>query len=151
MRANKPADPREETFAVPIAMSGQIVDGLKAASSVIQLQRPFLRDFFPEIDHCKSGTINIQLDHALDVRIPDIVTPPILWRPDTSIGERFGFTKIALEFLHGRHGAWIYGAEFSSHRFNYMMVEVLAYPIEGIAPGLPCTLHLDRFTGYIVV
>jgi hypothetical protein len=140
-----------ETLAVPIAMNGQIVDGLKAAANLVELQKPLLRDFFPEIDHCKSGTINIQLDHALDIRIPDIVTPPIRWQPDSALGERFGFTRISLEFLHGRHGAWIYGAEFSSHRFNYMMVEVLARPIEGIAPGLPCTLHLDRFTGYIVV
>ncbi|HET9321622.1 MAG TPA: hypothetical protein VFO27_17655 [Bryobacteraceae bacterium] len=44
-----------------------------------------------------------------------------------------------------------YGVEFSSHRFNHTVVEFLARPIDGIASGLPCTLHLERFTGYIVV
>jgi hypothetical protein len=136
---------------VPIALNGHIVSGLKAATTVIQLQKPFLRDCFPEIENCNSGTINIQLEHALDVRIPDIVTPPIAWQPGSNMGERFGFTRIEFEFQDRRHAAWIYGAEFSSHRFNYMLVEVLARPIDGIAPGLPCTLHLDRFTGYIVV
>jgi hypothetical protein len=132
-------------------MKGQIVDGLGAATSVIQLQRPYLRDCFPAIDDCKTGTINIQLEHALDVRIPDIVTPPIAWQAGSPLGERFGFTRIEFEFQNQRYQSWIYSAEFSSHRFNYMLVEVLARPIEGIAPGLPCILHLDRFTGYIVV
>lgn len=138
-------------FVVAIAMQGHIVDGLRAATNVIQLQKPLLRDCFPEIEECKTGTINIQLDHALDVRIPDVVTPPIAWQPGSNTGERFGFTRVELEVLQQRYQAWIYGAEFSPHRFNYMLVEVVARPIEGIAPGLPCTLHLDRFTGYIVV
>jgi hypothetical protein len=142
---------RPKDFVVPIALNGHIVNGLGAASSLIRLQKPLLRNCFPEIDRCKAGTINVQLEHALDVRIPDIVTPPIAWQPGSNLAERFGFTKIELEFLRQRHGAWIYGAEFSSHRFNYMLVEVLAGPIEGVAPGLSCTLHLDRFTGYIVV
>jgi hypothetical protein len=132
-------------------MNGHVVNGLGAATNLIQLQRPLLRNCFPEIDNCKAGTINIQLEHPLDVRIPDIVTPPIAWQPGSNLGERFGFTKIQFEILQRRHEAWIYGAEFSSHRFNYMLVEVLARPIDEIALGLPCTLHLDRFTGYIVV
>jgi hypothetical protein len=132
-------------------MNGQIVNGLGAATNAIQLQKPFLRNFFPEIDDCQTGTINIQLEYALDVRIPDIVTTPIAWQPEPGMGERFGFTKIELEVLQQRHQAWIYGAEFSAHRFNYMLAEIIARPIEAIAPGLPCTLHLNRFTGYIVV
>jgi hypothetical protein len=132
-------------------MNGHIINGLGAATTAIELQRPFLRNFFPAIDDCKTGTINIQLEHALDVRIPDIVTTPIAWQPDQNLGERFGFTRIELEVLRQRHEAWIYGAEFSSHRFNYMLAEIIARPIEAIAPGLPCTLHLNRFTGYIVV
>jgi hypothetical protein len=132
-------------------MQGRIVDGLRAATDLVKLQKPHLRSAFPEIDDCKTGTINIQLDHALDVRIPDIVTPPIAWQPNSSDGERFGFTQVVLEFRGRRHQAWIYGAEFSPHRFNYMLVELIAPPIEGIAAGLPCVLHLERFTGYIVV
>ena len=117
----------------------------------MEIQRPLLRGFFPEIDECQLGTINIQLDHALDIRIPDIVTPPIKWQRSPSDGERFGFTKVELELLKGLHPAWVYGAELSAHRFNYTMVEVVAHPIRGIAAGLPCVLHLARFTGYIVV
>jgi hypothetical protein len=132
-------------------MNGHIVSGLGAASRLIELQKPLLRDFLPGIEDCKIGTINIQLDHALDIRIPDIVTPPLQWESHSQLGERFGFTCVKLELFEKLHDAWIYGAEFSSHRFNYTVVELLARPITGIATGLPCTLHLERFTGYIVV
>ena len=132
-------------------MKGQIVDGLGAAGRLLGIQKPFIVKFFAQIDGCRIGTINVQLDHALDVRIPDIVTPPIAWQTNSTAGERFGFTKVELEFLQKRHSAWIYTAEFSAHRFNYMLVELLAAPIEGIASGLACTLHIDRFTGYVVI
>jgi hypothetical protein len=118
---------------VPIAMKGHIVSGLGAAARVIHLQKPLLRDFLPDIENCKIGTINVQLDHALDIRIPDIVTPPLVWEPSSSIGERFGFTSVTLELFEKQHEAWIYGAEFSSHRFNYTVVELLARPITGVA------------------
>jgi len=85
------------------------------------------------------------------VRTPDTVTPPIAWQPGDNVGERFGFTRIELEISNQRHEGWIYGAEFSARRFNYMPAEILTRPIEDITPGLPCTLHLSRFTGYIVV
>jgi hypothetical protein len=136
---------------VPIALHGHIVRGLKAATNLVERQKPCLRKFFPQIDDCKVGTINVQLDHALDVRMPDIVTPPIVWQFGSNEGERFGFTKIDFELSNNHHEAWIYSAEYSSHRFNYMLVEILARPIEGVMSGLPCTLHLGRFTGYVVV
>ncbi len=132
-------------------MNGHIVAGLGAAARLIQLQKPLLRGFLPDIEDCKIGTINVQLDHALDIRIPDIVTPPLQWEPHSALGERFGFTSVKLELFEQLHDAWIYGAEFSSHRFNYTVVELLSRPIPGVATGLPCTLHLERFTGYIVV
>jgi hypothetical protein len=100
-------------------MNGHIVSGLGAAAKLIQLQKPLLRDFFPDIEDCKIGTINVQLDHALDIRIPDIVTPPLQWEAHSNLGERFGFTSVKLELFEKLHDAWIYGAEFSSHRFNY--------------------------------
>jgi hypothetical protein len=132
-------------------MNGHIVSGLGAAARVIRLQKPLLRDFLPDIENCQTGTINVQLDHALDIRIPDIVTPPISWDPRSKTTERFGFTHVKLAIDDSQHEAWIYGAEFSVHRFNYTMVELLAHPIRGIAVGLSCTVHLERFTGYIVV
>lgn len=140
-----------DNVILPIAMNGYIVNGLGVATNAIELQKPLLRNYFPEIDACKIGTINVQLEHALDVRIPDIVTPPLVWQPGSNMGERFGLTRIKLEILAQRHEAWIYGAEYSSHRFNFMRVEILSRPIEAIAPDVPCVLHLDRFTGYIVV
>jgi hypothetical protein len=136
---------------MPITIDGRIISGLGAATNVIERQKPLLRDYFPAIDSCRTGTINIKLDHALDVRIPDIVTPPLAWQPGTEMGERFGFTKVEFELLNTRHLAWIYGAEFSVHRFDFTLVELIAHPISGVAPGLPCALHLGRFTGYIVV
>lgn len=136
---------------MPIALNGHIVTGLGAAARLIELQKPLLRDFLPGIEDCRIGTINVQLDHALDIRIPDIVTPPLQWEPQSNAGERFGFTCVKLELFDKLHDAWIYGAEFSSHRFNYTVVELLARPIDGVATGLPCTVHLERFTGYIVV
>jgi hypothetical protein len=117
----------------------------------MELQKPRLRDFLPAIDECRTGTINVQLDHALDIRIPDIVTPPIAWQSDSNADERFALTKIEFEFLQLRYKAWIISAEFSCHRFNYHLVEVITRPIEGISPGCECVLHLDRFTGYIVI
>ena len=36
-------------------MSGHIVDGLKAAANLIELQKPHLRGAFPEIDGCQTG------------------------------------------------------------------------------------------------
>jgi hypothetical protein len=136
---------------VPIALNGSVIAGLGAASKLIKLQKPLLRDYLPDIDDCEIGTINVQLEHALDIRIPDIVTPPLQWEPNSALGERFGFTNVVLEFGNQRHRAWIYGAEYSSHRFNYTIVELLARPIVGITNGVRCTLHLERFTGYIVV
>ena len=132
-------------------MSGHIVSGLGVASNLLHLQMPLLRGFLPDIENYKVGTINVQLDHALDIKIPDIVTPPLQWEPNSSVGERFGFTSVKLELGEKTHEAWVYGAEFSPHRFNYTVVELLAPPIDGIANGLRCTLHLERYTGYIVI
>ena len=94
-------------------MNGHIVSGLGAAARLLQLQKPLLRDFLPGIEDCKIGTINVQLNHALDIRIPDIVTPPLQWEPSSNVGERFGFTSVKLELFEKQHDAWIYGAEFS--------------------------------------
>ena len=86
-------------------MNGHIVSGPGAASRVIELQKPLLRDFLPVIEDCKIGTINVQLDHALDLRIPDIVTPPLQWGPDSNVGERFWFTSVKLELFEMLHEA----------------------------------------------
>jgi hypothetical protein len=127
---------------MPFAIPGTIWPGFGGAANAINLQKPELRKYPPQIDECHSGTINVYLGAPLDVRIPDVVTPPIAWQ--TGDPERFSLTKIELEILEQRHEAWIYVAEHSPHRFNYMMVEVIARPIDDVAPGLECVLHIDR-------
>ena len=73
------------------------------------------------------------------------MTPPIKWHPiDHAPAERFSLTKIELEFLQQRHEAWIYFAELTPHRFNYLIAEIIARPIEGVDAGLNCILHIDR-------
>ena len=132
---------------MPLAIPGHIWKGFGGATNAIELQKPEVRKYFPQIDECRSGTINVHLQTPLDVRIPDIVTPPIAWQPGA--GERFAITKVELEVLQQHHEAWIYVAEFSPHRFNYKMV--IARPISGLSPGLPCIVHIERFTPIFVV
>jgi hypothetical protein len=127
---------------MPFVIPGTVMAGFGGATNSIELQKPELRKYLPEIDECRSGTINVYLHAPLDVRIPDIVTPPIAWQAGDP--ERFGLTKIEFEILDGRHEAWIYVAELSPHRFNYTMAEILARPIKGVAPGLACSLHIER-------
>jgi hypothetical protein len=92
------------------------------------------------------------LEAPLDVRLPDILTPPIVWHPDhPTVAERFGITKVRLEILGQFHEAWIYVAELSPHRFNHTMVEVVARPIDGVRHGLACTLHIDRVRQILVI
>jgi hypothetical protein len=79
---------------MPIEMDVAVIRGLGAASNTIALQAPLLRPYFPEIDKCRHATINFGLPAALQVRLPDIVTPPLAWPPNGD--ERFGITKIGL-------------------------------------------------------
>jgi hypothetical protein len=92
-----------------IKILATVVPGFHGASGAIELQKPLVKEFFPQIEHCKSGTINLALGVPLEVRLPDIVTPPILWRADLpGGGERFGITRIELELPdNARHEAWI--------------------------------------------
>jgi hypothetical protein len=134
---------------MPVSINGHIWNGFGGATNAIELQKPEVRKYFPQIDVCRSGTINVHLQIPLDVRIPDFVTPPIAWQ--LGPGERFAITKVELEVLQQHHEAWIYVAEFSPHRFNYTMAEIVARPINGLSPGLPCTVHIERFTPILVV
>jgi hypothetical protein len=62
------------------------------------LQKPLIRPYFPEIMTCHDGTINLLLDDPLQVRLPDIVTPPLDWNSvDFPDGERFAFTESLTE------------------------------------------------------
>src|SRR5260370_14640441 len=47
----------------------------------IELQKPLMRSYFPEIINCHNGTIKLQLDRPLQVKLPDILTPPPRLKP----------------------------------------------------------------------
>jgi hypothetical protein len=54
------------SFAIP----GTVAAGYRAATNSIELQKPELRKYLPQIDECRSGTINVNLHAPLDARIP---------------------------------------------------------------------------------
>ncbi len=118
----------------------------------IELQKPLMRSYFPEIIHCHNGTINLQLDCPLQVRLPDIVTPPLDWNPAAFPGgERFGITAIEFELAGKSHRAWLYTAEHSPHRFNNNVAEVLTGTLDGIALGVRCAIHVRRASQILVI
>jgi hypothetical protein len=100
------------SFAIP----GTVVDGFGGATNSIELQKLELRKYFPKIDECRSGTINVYLHAPLDVRIPDIVTRPIAWQPGHP--ERFGLTKAEMRDT-GVRGILIYCSDYKcSHSIS---------------------------------
>jgi hypothetical protein len=121
-------------------------------AGTIELQKPLIRTYFPEIMDRHDGTINLLLDCPLQVRLPDIVTPPLDWHstnfPD---GEKFGITAIELDLGGESHRAWLYTAEHSPHRFNNNVVEVLARKLDGIALGVRCAIHVKRARQIVVI
>src|ERR1700687_1011376 len=123
--------------------------GANPANGTIVLQKPFVVRYFPEIANCYNGTINLQLDFPLQVRLPDIVTPPLRWHPNSD--ERFGITEIEFELKDKRYRAWIYTAEHSPHRFNNMVAEILTEWIDGIALDLKCAIHIRRCRQLLVI
>ena len=148
------------SWAMPVRIEATIARGLTAASGerwadpasgTIFRQKPLVAKYFPEIEGCFNGTINLQLEWPLQVRLPDIVTPPLHWDPASPDGQRFGITEIELELKDKRYRAWIYTAEHSPHRFNNMIAEVLTERIDGIAKGLNCAIHVQRFRPLLVI
>jgi hypothetical protein len=125
---------------------------LNGGPGTIELQKPLMRSYFPEIINCHNGTINLLLDLPLQVRLPDIVTPPLDWNPVTfPEGERFGITAIELELAGKSHPAWLYTAEHSPHRFNSRIAEVLTGKLDGVTLGVTCAIHVRRVSQLLVV
>jgi hypothetical protein len=130
---------------MPLEIDVVVMRGLGAATSTVALQAPLLRPYFPEIEKCRHATINFGLPIPLQVRLPDIVTPPLAW-PGNGSDERFGITKIGLTVPGDplRHDAWIYTPELSPHRSNDRMIEVIAEPLSGIQVGTTCKIYIER-------
>jgi hypothetical protein len=87
----------------------------------------------PDATQLHPSTINVLLDAAMRVTVPDVVTPPIAWLGPNRETERFAFTRVAFEYPIGgtRRDAWIYTAERSPHRLNMALVQILAPWIDG--------------------
>ena len=137
-----------------IVIPANVAPGLGAASTTIALQKPHVARYFPEIESCHSGTINLHLAAPLEIQLPDIVTPPIEWHPDhPGHTERFGITKIALELPleSPLQEAWIYTPEQSPHRFNAHIAEILARTLPGLTNDAPCKVHITRPLVMIVI
>jgi hypothetical protein len=73
--------------------------GSDPTNGTIIRQKLLIAKYFPEIASCYNGTINLLLECPLQVRLPDIVTPPLQWH--TNGYERFGITAIELEITPG--------------------------------------------------
>ena len=128
-----------------------VARGLGAASQTVPKQAPLLEPYFPEVSECKHATINFSLRYPVQVRLPDIVTPPLEWGGSPP-GERFGLSKIGLALPDGsRHKARIYTPEWSPHRFNDLTIEVLARPIPRIALGDVCVISIERAIRAIIL
>ena len=140
-----------------LRIEAKVVGGLRAASGerwanpangTIFRQKPLVAEYFPEIESCYNGTINLQHKVPLQIRLPDIVTPPLPW---ASPDERFGITEIQLELRGKLYRAWIYTAEHSPHRFNNMIAEILTERIDGIAIDLECAILVERCCCLLVI
>ncbi|OKO69889.1 hypothetical protein [Bradyrhizobium sp. NAS96.2] len=139
---------------MPFEIDAKVAKGFNAAAYNIPKQIPFLVERFPQIADCHRGTINLALERPLQVRLPNIVTPPLDWNdPKGKDIERFGFTRIGLSVSGDpkRYEAWIYTAENSKHRFNDYLIEVVAETIPGIAVGVACKVFVDRAKEILVI
>ena len=136
-----------------VAIPAIVVTGLREASKTIDLQKPLMKPFFPEIERCQSGTINLNLALPLQVRLPDIVTDPLPWPQDRpGANERFGITRVELEFSENRRdSAWLYTAEQSPYRFNDFIAEIIAGHLPWVKPGVSCTLHIPRCRAHTIL
>ena len=104
-----------------------------------------MKTYFPKIEGCYAGTINVLLDYPVEIRLPDIVTPPLPWSANGTT-ERFGITEIqfVLEGVERTYPAWVYTAECSPHLLKTGMLELLAEKIDGIQAGRKCFLTFQR-------
>lgn len=133
-------------MALLAKIPGTIGSGIGGASKAIPLQKAHVRPYFSEIDKCHDATINVYLENPLQVRLPDIVTPPLAWYPGhPNHDEKFGITEIELELNGNLYEAWLYTAEGSDRRFNDRMAEVIGEHIPGLAAGLNCAIYIRRF------
>lgn len=114
-----------------LILTGRAIAGCGIASETIALQKPFLLKWFPQIEQCHIGTINLRLNAGLVITKPDITTQPFQW----SVGwseyippESFCFTRFEFDVSSGASGVtgWVYEASWSVHRSDVTMIEFVA-------------------------
>lgn len=127
-------------------IGAKVISGLGAATRTIALQKPLLEKYLPDVGKYHDGTINVLLDYPVEIRLPDIVTPPLAWTGDPNVTERFGLTaaKLQLDGSATQHEVWIYIAENSPHLFKTGVLELLAETIPGVQNNLGCKLSIER-------
>jgi hypothetical protein len=129
-----------------IIIEGTTTNGLGIAIQTVKAQMPHFLKEFPEIGACRIGTINVELEHPLDIREVDHATGPIMWEPDFS--EKFSFLRVYFECPVGAKPvqAWLYIAHRSPHFTKPHYVEVLTEDLGEIERGTRCRLHLPKGT-----
>ena len=121
-------------------------------NGTIAMQRPFFKALGLDLSRCWPGTLNLSAA-PLDIRLrdPDRCFPLVAWT-DRHPPETFSFWRIQLDTpKNGIVDGWIYQPHPETkmqHHQPSSMVEVLAPPLDGIAPGCRLNLHdpLDRLT-----
>lgn len=112
-------------------LTGTPIAGCGIAHETIAFQKPFLKKWFPQIEQCHVGTINLSLSAALVIAQPDIITEPFLWSTGWTQDvppEHFHFTQFEFDIAGKASNVtgWVYEASWSIHRSNAMMLEFVA-------------------------
>jgi len=140
---------------MPISITATIIAGQGNAAGNHRLLIPRIAARFPEVANCSQfGTVNVELDQALDRSRADFWTPHIAWIPAALPGadrahrlEAFGFIRIEFECPLGgpQYPAWIMLPEGSDLTYSDDRAEIVAGVfIEGVAYGQRCAIHIDH-------
>lgn len=124
-------------------VAARLIRGIGAANGTLYRQLPLISVSFPEVAECHPGTINLQLETTLHVRVPDHRTRPIAWTPSGRTREVFDLVRVELELaVTGRcFPAWLYVAHASPHRGTPTIHELIARPID-LAGEMDLRLHI---------
>lgn len=132
-------------FCQKIALEACIISGLGVANETLSRQLPLISKYFPEVNSCYRGTINLEVECPLIVTTPDYRTEPLAWTPSGKTTEVFDLLRIELELQTDqktrRVPAWLYIAHSSPHRRTPTIHEVIAKPLN-LTDVVSCRIHL---------
>jgi hypothetical protein len=129
-------------------IKGKTFKGQGNAGKYIEQQKPFLKDFVPEIMSMFSGTLNFHLEQRITIKKYDVVTPLIKWGNGQE--EEFYLLKAKVEFPDGSYpseifSCLIYNSTLSAYRGRptTQNVELVMRKIDGIKPT-ECIISFDQ-------